>query len=66
RAGGLEAHAGPAPDDVLVGPRVGIDYALPADRDAQRRFAVAGSRWISAPKRTLRPEGAARTREART
>lgn len=56
RPGGLEVHAGKAPAAVLRGPRVGIDYASPADRDAHRRFAVAGTRWISAPKGTLRAE----------
>jgi DNA-3-methyladenine glycosylase len=38
----------------LAGPRVGIDYALPADRAAPYRFAVAGTRWVSVPG-TLRP-----------
>nr|KAJ0205518.1 hypothetical protein LSAT_V11C500289110 [Lactuca sativa] len=44
-------------EEMVVGPRVGIDYALPeevlcVDTTA---FAVAGSPWISAPKNTLRP-----------
>lgn len=43
------------PESILVGPRVGIDYALPEHVNALWRFAVAGSLWISAPKNTLRP-----------
>lgn len=53
--GGLEIRAGEPPEAVLVGPRVGIDYAAPADRDAPWRFACAGTRWVSA-RRTLRAE----------
>nr|XP_018627188.1 DNA-3-methyladenine glycosylase [Nicotiana tomentosiformis] len=54
-AGGLELLDGPEPDEILVGPRVGIEYALPEHANALWRFAVAGSSWISAPKKTLRP-----------
>lgn len=39
--------------DIVVGPRVGIDYALPEHVAALWRFAIAGSPWISAPKNTL-------------
>lgn len=46
---------GPAPEDILVGPRVGINYALPEHVNALWRFAIAGTPWISAPKSTLRP-----------
>lgn len=53
--GGLELLDGPEPENILVGPRVGIDYALPEHVNAPWRFAVAGSRWISAPKSTLKP-----------
>ncbi|EPS71646.1 hypothetical protein M569_03116 [Genlisea aurea] len=52
--GGLELLDGPEPEEVLAGPRVGIDYALPRDVDAMWRFAIGGSDWISAPKNTLR------------
>ncbi|MCA9517882.1 MAG: DNA-3-methyladenine glycosylase, partial [Myxococcales bacterium] len=45
--GGLEALDGPAPAGLLVGPRVGIDYAAPADRDAPWRFALADTPWVS-------------------
>jgi DNA-3-methyladenine glycosylase len=52
--GGLELHRGEAPAALLVGPRVGIDYAIPRDRDAPYRFAVAGSAWVG-HTRSLRP-----------
>ncbi|KAF4368995.1 hypothetical protein F8388_013324 [Cannabis sativa] len=54
-AGGLEILDGPEPEKILVGPRVGIDYALPEHVNALWRFAIAGTPWISAPKSTLRP-----------
>lgn len=52
--GGLELHAAPEPRPLVTGPRVGIDFAEPADRDAPWRIADAESRWVSA-RRTLRP-----------
>jgi DNA-3-methyladenine glycosylase len=52
--GGLEVHAGPAVLDVLVGPRVGVDYARAVDREAPYRFADARSRSVT-HRRTLRP-----------
>ncbi|KAH1039163.1 hypothetical protein J1N35_040906 [Gossypium stocksii] len=52
--GGLELLDGPEPDKILIGPRVGIEYALPEHVNALWRFAIAGSPWISAPKNTLR------------
>ncbi|XP_010534365.1 PREDICTED: DNA-3-methyladenine glycosylase [Tarenaya hassleriana] len=52
--GGLEICDGPEVEKIMVGPRVGIDYALPEHVNALWRFAVAGSPWISAPKKTLR------------
>ncbi len=52
--GGLEVRAGARPEGLLVGPRVGIDYAKPADRYAPLRFAVAGSRWVG-HRQTLEP-----------
>jgi DNA-3-methyladenine glycosylase len=52
--GGLEVHAGTFVEDVSVGPRVGIDYARPADRDAPYRFADSRSRVVTR-RRTLRP-----------
>lgn len=45
--GGLEAHDGPEPSRTLAGPRVGIDYADPVDRDAPWRFAIADTPWVS-------------------
>ncbi|KAF3442661.1 hypothetical protein FNV43_RR16577 [Rhamnella rubrinervis] len=53
--GGLEILDGPAPEKMLIGPRVGIEYALPEHVNALWRFAIAGTPWISAPKNTLRP-----------
>uniref|UniRef100_A0A0D9YZ31 DNA-3-methyladenine glycosylase II n=1 Tax=Oryza glumipatula TaxID=40148 RepID=A0A0D9YZ31_9ORYZ len=46
---------GPEPENILVGPRVGIEYASPEHVAAPWRFAVAGTPWISAPKNTLIP-----------
>ncbi|XP_056171067.1 DNA-3-methyladenine glycosylase [Syzygium oleosum] len=45
--GGLEILDGPKPENILIGPRVGIEYALPDDVNALWRFAVAGSAWNS-------------------
>ncbi|GLT38627.1 hypothetical protein SLA2020_128620 [Shorea laevis] len=53
--GGLELLDGPEPEKILIGPRVGINYALPEHVNALWRFALAGTPWISAPKNTLRP-----------
>ncbi|GER52462.1 DNA-3-methyladenine glycosylase [Striga asiatica] len=53
--GGLELLDGPEPEKILVGPRVGIEYASPEHVSALWRFAIAASPWISAPKNTLRP-----------
>lgn len=47
RRGGVELHAGEPPAAILTGPRVGIDYAAPADRDAPWRFAAAETPWVS-------------------
>ncbi|CAN1278087.1 DNA-3-methyladenine glycosylase [Linum perenne] len=52
-SGGLEILDAPQPEKILVGPRVGINYALPEHVNALWRFAIAGSPWISAPKNTL-------------
>ncbi|KAK3030798.1 hypothetical protein RJ639_037179 [Escallonia herrerae] len=53
--GGLELLDGPEPENILIGPRVGIEYASAEHVNALWRFAVAGSPWISAPKNSLRP-----------
>ena len=50
RPGGLELREGEPPSSVMVGPRVGIDYAQPDDRKAFWRFAMAGSKWVSHPR----------------
>ncbi len=47
--GGLELHMGDEPQ-LAVGPRVGIDFAQPEDRDAPWRIADADSRWVSERK----------------
>ncbi len=52
--GPLEVRSGSPPEGLLVGRRVGVDFAEPADRDAPYRFADAGSRVVSQP-RTLAP-----------
>lgn len=53
-AGGLELLDGPRPENILIGPRVGIEYASPEDVNALWRFAIAGSPWVSAPRNSLR------------
>lgn len=45
--GGLELHEGEPASEILVGPRVGVEYAAPEHRDAHWRYAVAGSRWVT-------------------
>ncbi|MGM0578797.1 MAG: DNA-3-methyladenine glycosylase [Myxococcota bacterium] len=49
-AGGLEVLAGPPPEGVLAGPRVGIAYADPEHVAAPWRLAAAGTRWVSQRK----------------
>lgn len=53
-SGGLELRDGPRPENILIGPRVGIEFALPEDVNALWRFAIAGSPWVSAPRNSLR------------
>lgn len=60
-AGAVVVRAAPPPEGVLHGPRVGIDYADPAHRDAPWRVAVSGTRWLSVPA-TLRKYGKSRSR----
>lgn len=52
--GPLELHLTSDRPELLVGPRVGIDYAAPEHRLAPWRFADAGSRALTEP-RTLTP-----------
>jgi DNA-3-methyladenine glycosylase len=52
--GGLVLLRGDDPEGILVGPRIGVDYAKPQDREAPLRFAVAGSASVTHPKH-LRP-----------
>lgn len=46
-AGGIEMHRAPRPDAMLVGARVGIDFAAAGDVAAPWRFADADSDWVS-------------------
>jgi DNA-3-methyladenine glycosylase len=62
--GALEIRRGEEPERILVGPRVGVDYAMPRHRDALWRFAVADSPWVSV-RGTLRPERYRRPRVSR-
>ncbi|KAK6941945.1 Methylpurine-DNA glycosylase [Dillenia turbinata] len=52
--GGLELLDGPEQEKILIGPRVGIDYALPEHVNALWRFAIADTPWVSAPRNTLK------------
>ena len=52
--GGLEILHGEPVERLLVGPRIGIDYAAQADREALWRFAARDTPWVSVP-RGLRP-----------
>lgn len=47
RAGGLTVEDAPPPAAILVGTRIGIDYALPEHRALPWRFAVADSAWVT-------------------
>jgi DNA-3-methyladenine glycosylase len=47
RSGGLEVLDGETPSEIVVGPRVGIDYASAAHRRAPWRLAVGESEWVS-------------------
>jgi DNA-3-methyladenine glycosylase len=52
--GGLEVRVGSGVGALLAGPRVGIDYADPADVAAPWRIAAADTRWVSR-RASLRP-----------
>jgi len=52
--GGLEVRKGDSPRMILVGPRVGIDYADPDGRRAPYRFAAGDSAWVTERKK-LKP-----------
>jgi DNA-3-methyladenine glycosylase len=47
RPGGLRVLDGEPPEEILVGPRVGIDYASAAHRKAPWRLAAGDTRWVS-------------------
>jgi DNA-3-methyladenine glycosylase len=52
--GGLELLDAPPPEALLVGPRIGVDYADPDHRHAPWRFASAGTAWVT-ERASLRP-----------
>lgn len=54
RPGGLTLHDGVEPEAIVIGTRVGIDYAEPEHRALPWRFAIAESPWVSR-RRELRP-----------
>jgi len=58
--GGLELWSADPPRGLLVGERIGIDYAQPEHRALPWRFAEADTPWVSHRKR-LRPAGPAGT-----
>jgi DNA-3-methyladenine glycosylase len=67
RPGGLELLPGEPDGGLLLGPRVGIDYAAEHDRDAPLRFADANSRAVTR-RANLKPcskTGSARKSPAR-
>jgi DNA-3-methyladenine glycosylase len=47
--GVLELREGSAPDAIVCGPRIGIDYATREHRQAPWRLAVADCAWVSKP-----------------
>ena len=53
-AGGLEVRMGFSPPGLLVGPRVGIDFADREHRLLPWRFAAANTPWVS-NRKSLRP-----------
>lgn len=53
RRGGLSVYDAPPPASLLVGPRVGVDYAHPEHASAPWRLALADTPWVS-QRRTLR------------
>jgi DNA-3-methyladenine glycosylase len=52
--GALTVRDAPPARDFLIGPRVGVDYAEPAHRDAPWRIALANTPWVS-QRKTLTP-----------
>ncbi len=52
RKGDLELREGEQTNRILMAPRVGIAFASKEDQQSLRRYAVADTLWISAPKLT--------------
>lgn len=65
RRGGLELRAAPRPRPLAVGPRVGIDFATPEDREAPWRIADAESEWVSRRRDLIRTRSRASCRAPR-
>ncbi len=59
RGGGLTVEDAPPPAGVLVGTRIGIDYALSEHRALPWRFAVADSPWVTQRAALTRPRSRA-------
>jgi DNA-3-methyladenine glycosylase len=54
KRGDLEVHDGERPQKLLIGPRVGIDYAHATHIAAPWRVAASDTKWVS-QLRTLKP-----------
>jgi DNA-3-methyladenine glycosylase len=52
---GLRVEDGPVPAHMLVGTRIGIDYALPEHRALPWRFAAADTPWVTHRRGLLLP-----------
>lgn len=59
--GGLELRFGEVPSRILMGPRVGVDFATAEDRRAPLRVAIAGTRWVSHSRGLLEEAPGARS-----
>lgn len=57
--GGLVVEQGEAPRALLVGTRIGIDYALPEHRALPWRFAAADTPWVTHRRGLLLPSSPA-------
>lgn len=55
RKGDLELREGQRPANVLVGSRIGINYAQEVDKNAEWRFAAPDTPWVS-HRSGLRPQ----------
>jgi DNA-3-methyladenine glycosylase len=58
KPGTFEVHNAAAAQNIIVGPRVGIDYAAPKDRDALYRFADGDSFCVTKRSALRKPQEA--------